>query len=242
MRSFRTIAGIVSAMLLIMSCGGGGGNGPKVESNSILGEVPGIYKSVAQYRLEQIEKSKTAEKSEDIMAAKEEAERYESEMMDKVPAAIAGIAGRSVPFTGESDKDFKVESITIAAPESDKDQTVCMRIKVSATREMPVWQYEMDCANGARALQDTRLYLVYIDSKDKFIDLGSINPFSNKAPESKFTPKKTEGETFAAGEMLTDEGSPVYVRCNQFDFSDFAKVVFVPEADYMNMRRQAYGF
>ena len=235
MRKFKLMVSAVVAFL-VMSCGG-----VSVESNEVFGDVPGIYKAIGDNTKQEIENAKGADNPEDIGKAKEAAEKFEAEMLEKLPAAIAEIGGRDVPFSGESDADFKGESVKVAVPE-EGESTLALRIKVSAAREMPVGEYAMDCANGARALRDTRLYFVFLGEGDKFIDLGSINPFSDQASESRFTPKKSAGATFAAGELLTEEGSLVYVRCNQFDFTKFAKIAFVSEADYMNLRRQAYGF
>lgn len=89
---------MVSAVVafLVMSCGG-----VSVESNEVFGDVPGIYKAIGDNTKQEIENAKGADNPEDIGKAKEAAEKFEAEMLEKLPAAIAEIGGRDVPFSGE---------------------------------------------------------------------------------------------------------------------------------------------
>ena len=65
-----------------------------------------------------------------------------------------------------------------------------------------------------------------------------VRETNNSSLKAEYAP----GQMVQAGVPCHSEGAPVYINCHTYDFTEFAKIVFLAEKDYMAIRKQAYGF
>ena len=95
-------------------------------------------------------------------------------------------------------------------------------------------------------IQNLGLYTLQADGKVNPIvsvlttmlaEMGNIER-SNISLKAEYAP----GQMVQAGVPCHSEGAPVYINCHTYDFTEFAKIVFLAEKDYMAIRKQAYGF
>ena len=98
--------------------------------------------------------------------------------------------------------------------------------------------------SNAYSLRETRIYYALLKADDHLIELGQTNPFSSKPVVGNFPPAAAyqPGDVVKAGSPCHPDGSPITLNCHTYDFTDFAKIVFLTEKDYKAMRQQAYGF
>ena len=68
----------------------------------------------------------------------------------------------------------------------------------------------------------------------------TLNPFSSNAANTAI--EYTDGQTVKAGEPCNSAGAPIAISCHTYDYTEFAKIVFLREADYRAIRKQAFGF
>lgn len=78
-------------------------------------------------------------------------------------------------------------------------------------------------------------------SDDHLITLGEINPFSANYSNARLKAEYQPGQLIMAGAPCHSEGALLTINCHSYDFSDFAKIVFLSETDYKAIRKQAYG-
>ena len=120
--------------------------------------------------------------------------------------------------------------------------SIIVRVTVTPKRDIVVRETKRKCAEGEYPLKDTRLYFALMKANDHLIELGQLNPFNSNSYNSSLKAEYAPGQMIQAGVPCHSEGAPVYINCHTYDFTEFAKIVFLAEKDYMAIRKQAYGF
>ena len=241
---------IIGFGLLAMTSCGGSSSTSSVKESPVLGKVPGCFAAIAQEEnsLKQFMKNqdysgnpkdriKTYEKK------RAEVEQKTAELTQKAAEEGQKLIGHEVPYSGDVYPDFKVTDIKIESfSTGDRTGTFIVRVMAVPKRDIVVRDTKAKCAEGEYSLKDTRLYYALMKADDHLIELGQLNPFSYNAANSKLVAEYTDGQTVPADVPCQRDGSPIYINMHSYDFSEFAKIVFFTEKDFMAIRKQAYGF
>ena len=152
--------------------------------------------------------------------------------------------GRDIPMSGaDIYPDFEITRVQVADFKAGGESgSFTVRIMAKAKRDLPLCKLGYKPGEGEYSLQETRFYYALIRSDDHLIELGQVNPFSSKPYMGQPAAEYESGQTIPAGSLCNSQGAPIAINCHTYDFTDFAKIVFLPEKDYQSMRRQAYGF
>lgn len=226
----------------LCSCGGSSGSGPA--ENAVLGKAPGYFKQVGERKLELEEARKSREDKDRYRERLAEFDRFAAECYAKAAEEGPKATGHAVPFSGDVYPDLYVTDVVVEGYEAGTESgNFILRVKVAPKRDIVVRGSQRECAPGEYSLNDTRLYFALLTSDDHLIDLGELNPFNYnfynmRTLVADFQP----GDVVAADTPCHQDGAPVALSCHVRDYSDFGKIHFLTESDYMNMRRQRYGF
>ena len=107
---------------------------------------------------------------------------------------------------------------------------------------LPVYAIDTPSGSGAGSSEATASLSALMKANDHLIELGQLNPFNGNSYNSSLKAEYAPGQMVQAGVPCHSEGAPVYINCHTYDFTEFAKIVFLAEKDYMAIRKQAYGF
>lgn len=244
-RNLLKIAALAFAVSVV-SCGGNEAGDSK-GANDVLGVAPVVFADISAEREKMTEEVREIARDgsqEAVQKRMKEFDEYAAKGYERAAKEGPEVVGNDVPFTGDPYENFKVSEVKIEKYESsDKTGNFMLRVKVEAKKDFTLRQYKNECAPGEEALSDdTQLHWVALDSKDGFITMGSFNPLSSGYLFAKIKADYQPGQTVKAGELCNQTGSPVVLSIHSSDFSDFAKLHFLSETDYQNIRRQAYGF
>ena len=151
--------------------------------------------------------------------------------------------GREIVCTGDVYPDFQITGAKVAEYHAGREAgSIIVRVTVTPKRDIVVRETKRQCAEGEYPLKDTRLYFALMKANDHLIELGQLNPFNGNSYNSSLKAEYAPGQMVQAGVPCHSEGAPVYINCHTYDFTEFAKIVFLAEKDYMAIRKQAYGF
>lgn len=233
---------VTVVLSLLVSCGGSG-SGSSAGGNAPLGKVPGYFVEMAQKR-EELDKKLREERDADRYQKKlKEYEEYVAETCGEAAEEGEKLVGNKIPCTGDVYPDLQVTGAKIAGYKGGSGTgTFLVRVSVVPKRDIMVRASQADCAEGEYSLQQTRLYYVLLRSDDHLITLGEINPFSANYSNASLKAEYMPGQLIMAGAPCHSEGSLLTINCHSYDFTDFAKIAFVSEADYKGIRKQAFGF
>lgn len=245
MKKLTTAAATLLAAFALCSCGGS--TQSNVAKNDLLGKVPGYLAAASQLKDEYRQK---AEGIKDMEEFRRLDEQFNARRLEYYSKAVeegnsSSSIGKSVPFSGDVYDDFSVTDIVISSFDGDAEYgnaTFELRFMVAPKRDIIIRNSAAECAQGEYSINDTRLYFAFMTADDHLIELGTINPFSSSYYNMKVSADRSAGDTVKAGELCNSTGSPYNICCHAVDYTGFAKVVFFTEEDYMNIRRQAYGF
>ncbi len=246
MRKITTTVICLSILLcgaVLNSCGGGGiGN---VKENEYLGKVPGIYVNMAKA----YDKLGEDLRGADIEKHQSLRNEYQSLVVKSdLMASEEGqkLIGRDIPFTsGDIYPDYKVTSVRVGDFQSGEGTgSIILRVMTEAKHDFVVNEKTTFGSPDPLSLRGARIYYALLKSDDHLIELGQTNPFNSKPTIGSFKPETAykNGETVKAGSLCQPDGSMITINCHSYDFTDFAKIVFLRENDYNAMRQQAYGF
>ncbi len=208
-----TLSAMFCGLVVLSACGGGAASGSAASSDAPLGRVPAIFAEVA---------------AKSYQKAAEEGEK---------------LVGREIVCTGDVYPDFQITGAKVAEYHAGREAgSIIVRVTVTPKRDIVVRETKRQCAEGEYPLKDTRLYFALMKANDHLIELGQLNPFNGNSYNSSLKAEYAPGQMVQAGVPCHSEGAPVYINCHTYDFTEFAKIVFLAEKDYMAIRKQAYGF
>ncbi len=239
---FVSACSALCGMLLLNSCGGATSG---VKENDLLGKVPGIYVNLALEKKQLNEKLQNAGRDIDKRKAiLDDYAAFAAECAQAATEAGQEIIGRDIPVSGaDIYPDFEITQVQVADFRAGEESgSITVRIMAKAKRDLPLSKLGYRAKDGEVSLQDARLYYALIRSDDHLIELGQVNPFTSKAYMGQVPAEYEPGQTIPAGSLCNSQGAPIAINCHTYDFTDFAKIVFLPEKDYQSMRQQAYGF
>lgn len=239
--TFVILSAAVCGMFLLSACGGASGSSGN--SDAPLGRVPAIYVDVAAKK-KALDEELRGEKDMDRYQKKLKAfDENEAESYQKAAKEGEKIKGREVPISGDMYEDFRVTGAKVESFQQGKGSgSVIVRVMVTPKRDIIVRDTKRACAEGEHSLKDTRLYYVLMKANDHMIAMGEINPFNSNYANSSLKAEYIGGQMVQAGVPCHSEGSPVAINCHTYDFTEFAKIVFLRAEDYAAIRKQAYGF
>lgn len=241
------IISMVSAMfcglVVLSACGNGAATGSSGDSESPLGRVPAIYVEVAAKK-DALDKMLREEKDLDRYQKKlQEFDEYKAKSYQNAAVEGEKIVGRDVPCSGDVYPDFQVTGAKVEKFHLGQDAgSVIVRVMVTPKRDIVVRNTLRNCGKGEYSLRDARIYYALMKADDHLIDLGQLNPFSSNAYNSSLEAEYTPGQMIQAGIPCHSAGSPIFINCHTYDFTEFAKIVFLREEDYKAIRKQAFGF
>lgn len=229
--------------LVVLSACGGGGSGSSAGSDSPLGSVPGIFVEVAKKK-EALNNNLREERDMKRYQKKlKEFDEFAAESYQKAAEEGPKLVGREIICTGDVYPDFRVTGAKVGEYHAGQQAgSVIVRVTVVPKRDIVVREFKRDCAEGEYPLKDTRLYFALMKADDHLIELGQLNPFNSNPYNSSLKAEYAPGQMIQADVPCHSEGAPVYINCHTRDFTEFAKIVFLAEKDYMAIRKQAYGF
>ncbi len=233
------LCGALCGVFVLSACGGGAGS--SAASNELLGSVPGIFVEMAQEKQALNESLRNAKGVEEHDKLLKEYDEYVTECMQKAEEEGQKLVGREIPCTGDVYDEFKVTGAKITGYRGGKETgTIEVAVMVTPKYDMEVRMWQNNCAEGEYPLKDTRLYYALMKADDHLISLGTLNPFSSNAANTAF--EYADGQSIKAGDPCNSAGSPIAISCHSYDYTEFAKIVFLKEADYKAIRKQAFGF
>lgn len=232
------LCGALCGMFVLSSCGGAGSS---TTSNELLGKVPGIFVEMAQEKKALNESLRNAKGVEDHDKQMKKYDDYVTECMQKAEEEGQKLIGREIPYTGDVYDEFKVTGAKITGYRGSKEAgTVEVAVMVTPKYDMQVRMWQNNCVEGEYSLKDTRLYYALMKADDHLISLGTLNPFSSNAANTAI--EYADGQTVKAGEPCNSAGALIAISCHTYDYTEFAKIVFLREADYKAIRKQTFGF
>lgn len=228
---------------VLSACGGGAASGSSVGGDALLGRVPSYFVDIAAKK-KALEEDLREERDMDRYQKKlKEYDEYAAKNYKKAAEEGEKLAGREVPCSGDVYQDFQVTGAVIEKYHAGKEAgSVIVRVKVTPKRDIVVRGSQKECADGEYSLKDTRLYYLLMKTDDHLITLGEVNPFNSNYANSSLKAEYVPGQMVQAGVPCHSEGAPLSINCHTYDFTEFAKIVFVREEDYKAIRKQAYGF
>ena len=229
---------------VLSSCGGGIGS---VKENKFFGKVPGIYVNLAK-AYDQL--------GEDLKAAGTDSDKRKSLKEDYQNLVVEGglmateegqaLIGRDIPFvSGDIYPDYKVTAVRVGDfHQSEGTGSIVLRVMTEAKHDFVVNEKVVIGKPDPLSLREARIYYALLKSDDHLIELGQTNPFNSRPTVGNFKPETVykAGDTVSAGSPCNPDGAMITINCHSYDFTDFAKIVFLAEKDYKAMRQQAYGF
>lgn len=232
----------VSVVLsLLVSCGGSG-SGSSASEGKPLGKVPGYFVEMAQKKEELDQKLREERDMDRYQKKLKEYDEYVAKTCEKAAEEGQKLVGQEIACTGDVYPDLKVETAKIAGYKAGSGTgSFEVRVFVTPKRDLMVREWTADCAEGEYSLKETRLYYALMKSDDHLITLGEINPFSANYSNARLKAEYQPGQLIMAGAPCHSEGALLTINCHSYDFSDFAKIVFLSETDYKAIRKQAYG-
>lgn len=237
------ILSVMVCGLVVLSACGSGASGSSATDDSPLGRVPGIFVEVA-HKKEVLDS--VLRKERDIKRHQKrlkEFDEYVAESCRKAAQEGEKLIGREVVCTGDVYPDFRVTGAKISEYLAGQETgNVIIRVTVVPKRDIVVREFKHDCAAEEYPLKDTRLYFALMKANDHLIELGQLNPFNSNPYNGSLKAEYIPGQMIQANVPCHSEGAPVYISCHTRDFTEFAKIVFLAEKDYMAIRKQAYGF
>ncbi len=212
-------------------------------SDSPLGRVPAIFAEVAAERKALDKTLPRVDNYKQVQKALKEFDEYAARSYEEAAKEAEKIIGRDIVCTGDVYPDLKVTGAQVVDYNSGyQSGSFIVRVMVTPKRDIIVRANKYKCAEGEYSLRDTRLYFVLMTADDFLIDLGELNPFSRNTYLGSVQAEYGPGQMIQAGVPCHSEGAPLYINCHTFDFSKFAKIVFVREEDYMAIRKKVYDF
>lgn len=237
------VSAILCGLLVLLSCGGGAASGAAASNDAPLGRVPAIFAEVAAKKKALDEDLRSERDMDRYQKNLKEFDEYAAKSYQKATEEGEKLAGREIVCTGDVYPDFQVTDAKITEYRAGKKAgSVIVRVTVTPKRDIIVRETKRKCAEGEYSLQDTRLYFALMKDNDHLIELGQLNPFNSNPYNSSLKAEYAPGQMIQAGVPCHSEGAPVYINCHTRDFTEFAKIVFLAENDYMAIRKQAYGF
>ena len=216
-----TLSAMFCGLVVLSACGGGAASGSAASSDAPLGRVPAIFAEVAA-------KKKALDES---LRKEDDLDRYQKKLKE-----FDEYAAKSYQKAAE-------EGEKVAEYHAGREAgSIIVRVTVTPKRDIVVRETKRQCAEGEYPLKDTRLYFALMKANDHLIELGQLNPFNGNSYNSSLKAEYAPGQMVQAGVPCHSEGAPVYINCHTYDFTEFAKIVFLAEKDYMAIRKQAYGF
>ncbi len=246
MRKFTTIAllSMFCSIMLLSGCGDRVASGSAASSDAPLGRVPAIFAEVAAEKKDMEEALHYMQDFEQIQKKLKEFDEYAARSYQKATEEARKIIGRDILCTGDVYPDFKVTGARVADYSAHTGSgSFIVRVMVTPKRDIIVRANKYQCGKGEYSLADTRLYFILMTADNHFIALGELNPFSSVTyidprPKAEYVP----GQMVQAGVPCHSEGAPLSISCHTYDFTKFAKIVFMKKEDYMAIRKKAYGF
>lgn len=238
----QVMSAVCVAFVFLVSCGGSG-TGASGGDDAPLGRVPTYFVEMAQKK-EKLDKELREERDVERYQKKlAEYNEYVAETSRKAVEEGKKLVGREILCTGDVYPDLKVTGARIADYQGGSGTgSFQVRITVTPKRDITVRESAGDCADGEYSLRNTRLYYALMKADDHLITLGEMNPFSSNYSNARLKAEYSPGQVVAAGAPCNSEGALLTINCHSYDFSEFAKIVFLAEADYKAVRKQAYGF
>ena len=219
-----TLSAMFCGLVVLSACGGGAASGSAASSDAPLGRVPAIFAEVAA-------KKKALDES---LRKEDDLDRYQKKLKE-----FDEYAAKSY----QKAADFQITGAKVAEYHAGREAgSIIVRVTVTPKRDIVVRETKRQCAEGEYPLKDTRLYFALMKANDHLIELGQLNPFNGNSYNSSLKAEYAPGQMVQAGVPCHSEGAPVYINCHTYDFTEFAKIVFLAEKDYMAIRKQAYGF
>lgn len=241
--TIAAMSGLIGGLVVLSACGGGA-SGSSGNSDTPLGDVAGIFVEVAKKR---------GALNEDLRKGNYSVERHQKKLKDfdeyaaksyeKAAKEGAKLVGREIVFSGDVYPDFQVTGAKIGEYMAGTESgNVIVRVTVTPKRDIIVRKFKHECAAGEYSLKETFLYFALMKADDHLIELGQLNPFNSNPYNGSLKAEYGPGDMIQAGVPCHSEGAPVYISLHIRDFTEFAKIVFFREEDYMAIRKQAYGF
>lgn len=239
---------ILSALLggafVLSSCGSGNSSSEKADNKHPLGDVPGIFVDIAAKETAFKERARKHKDIKSYQKALNKHHQYVAEKMTEATEKGKKLIGGTIPCIENTYPDFQVTEAKITDYHGgDMTGSVYVHVIVTPQRDIIVRNSQKDCAEGEYSLKDTRLYYALMKDNDFLIKLGQINPFSHNASNmNTLQCEYIDGQMIQAGVPCHSEGSPIFINCHSYDFSEFAKIVFLTEKSYTDLHKQFYGF
>lgn len=232
---------MVCGMILLSACGGASGSSGSGDAS--LGRIPAIYTEVAAKRKAQNEELRGEKDLDRYQKKLKEFDEYEAKSYQNAAEEGEKIKGRDVTVSGDVYDDFRVTGAKVESFQQGKGSgSVIVRAMVTPKRDIIVRDAKRNCEEGEYPLKDTRLYYVLMKANDHLIAMGEINPFNSNYANGSLKAEYVSGQMIQAGVPCHSEGAPIAINCHTYDFSEFAKIVFLREEDYAAIRKQAYGY
>lgn len=243
MKKFKIL--VQSALLCglgVLSACGGSNSG--ASSDAPLGDVPGIFMDIAAKKKALKEELRSEDDVESYQKKLKDFDEYVAESVKEAEEKGKQLIGGEILCTGvDVYPDFTVTGAKIADYRAGSETgSVIVRVSVTPKRDIVVREFNSECAQGEYSLKETRLYYALMKANDFLIELGQINPFNSNAYNMSLKAEYVPGQMIQAGVPCNSEGSPIYINCHTYDFTEFAKIIFLSEKDFMALRKQAYGF
>lgn len=241
--NFVIFSAMICGSAVWSACGGPAASGPTGNDDSPFGSIPGIYAEVAAKGKALDEELRTERDMDRYGKKLKEHDEWVDESYRKAAEEGTKITGRPVACSGDVNPDFKVTSAKVEKfDQGKKSGSVIVRVMVTPKHDLVVRDVQSDCSEGECSLRDARLYYVLLKADDSLIAMGELNPFNANYANGSLKAEYVPGQMVRAGVPCHSQGAPVSINCHTYDFTDFAKIAFLPEKDYQALRRQAYGF
>lgn len=243
MKKFKILVQSVMCFgLAVLSACGGSNSG--ASSDAPLGDVPGIFVDITEKKKALSDELRDVSDPETHQEMIKDFNEYVAESVKEAEEKGKKLIGGEILCTGvDIYPDFTVSGAKIADYRAGRESgSFIVRVMVTPKRDIIVRDSKRDCAEGEYSLKDTRLYYALMKANDFLIELGQINPFNSETYNMSFKGEYVPGQMIQAGVPCNSEGSPLYINCHTYDFTEFAKIIFLSETDYMALRKQAYGF
>lgn len=238
-----TLSAMFCGLVVLSACGGVAASGSAASSDAPLGRVPAIFAEVAAKKKALDESLRKEDDLDRYQKKLKEFDEYAAKSYQKAAEEGEKLVGREIVCTGDVYPDFQITGAKVAEYHAGREAgSIIVRVTVTPKRDIVVRETKRQCAEGEYPLKDTRLYFALMKANDHLIELGQLNPFNGNSYNSSLKAEYAPGQMVQAGVPCHSEGAPVYINCHTYDFTEFAKIVFLAEKDYMAIRKQAYGF
>lgn len=216
-RYLKICFAVIAVGLLFVACGGGSG----FTKNKILGIYPALFldnaRKIERLKQEKRDKMAASHTIEDVNATNSAYENeynlLMSETSEAAGKAVKQLIGRDVPFemlTAESTGTPLLDIVSVKITDvsvSTGEITVSVIVRTN---------YDME---GMPAL---KILYQFVDDEGESIFGWAINPFDRVNGRR----DDTTGIEFKAGDVISEQGTPLMMYCGSYDFSRFSKIVF----------------